>query len=126
MSPLDSLSQLEDKIHFLALRYTQLSEENQQLKDELLKERGKSLELNRELESIREEKEQFNVVKNNVRMKIEGLIRQLSSNDTGALESDVDEKPLHLTLEEAEALRKPFTDDLLSDTTINFLPEEDS
>lgn len=125
MNTLESLDLLEDRVQLLTLRYTQLSEENQQLKDELDSERQTIQELYQENESLRKEVARFEDIRNHVRSKIETLIHQLAEEDEEEIQVESSNGP-KLTKEEAEALSKPLNEDLFVNTTINFLPEEDS
>ena len=125
MDPLESLQLLEDKIHYLMVRYTQLSEENQHLREELENERKNNKSLKVELDNISEERERFEIIKKSVRNKIESLIEQLSFGQSLS-EQNQKINSHYLTKEESEALNKPFSSDMFSDTAINFFPEEDT
>ncbi len=125
----EKLELLEDKIHFLAVRLTQISEENIYLKDELKKERKKNESLHLEIDVLKVERDKFDQLKNSVRKKIEILIDQLALGQNSPTEKTPVEKtalyPHQITPEESRALNKPLKDDLLTDTAINFFPEED-
>lgn len=128
----EKLEILEDRIHLLAVKITQLTEENQNLKEELFNLKQRNGSLAEEIEELRREKENFEITKESVREKIERLIDQLSFGDQGeepteaiALNAKRDNGS-QLSYEEAEALNKPFSDELLSETAINFFPEEDA
>lgn len=126
MNTLESLDLLEDRVQLLTLRYTQLSEENQQLRDELDSERQSTQELYLENENLRKEVARFEDIRNLIRSKIETLITQLTEEEKEENQEIERHSGPRLTKEEAEALSKPLTDDLFVNTTINFLPEEDT
>ncbi len=127
MSTLENLDILEDKVHLLTLRYTQTFEENSQLKEQLEKMQQNYDGLLADYKTLKEESKKFERMKHNVKRKIEGLIDQLSNDHEP--EREKVKPPAHsqstLTLEETNALISPFTKNILSDTTINFLPDED-
>lgn len=124
MNTLESLDLLEDRVQLLTLKYTQLSEENTQLKDELDNERQAINELHTENEMLRSEIAKFDKIRNLIKDKVETLIHQLTEEDDIIDEPQVNKTKI--TKEEAEALSKPLNDDLFVNTTINFLPEEDT
>lgn len=126
MSLSDSLDTLEDKIHFLAVRLTQISEENLQWKERLNKEKEKNKSLMIQIDNLKKESDKYEVTKKNIKQKIEALIEQLSSNYEFDESDDPEDFPHHITLEETEALNEPLSEHLLADTAINFFPDEET
>ncbi len=127
MNTLENLDILEDKVHLLTLRFTQTFEENTQLREQLEKMQRNYDDLLTKHTALKDENKKLERIKHNVKRKIEGLIDQLSNGRD--LDTEVFRPPTHsqnnLTLEETEALTSPFSENILSDTTINFLPDED-
>ncbi|HEO66052.1 MAG TPA: hypothetical protein ENI73_09320, partial [Spirochaetes bacterium] len=80
MNTLENLDIIEDKVHLLTLRYTQTSEENSQLKEQLEKMQQDYDDLLSDYKALKDESKQFERMKHNVKRKIEGLIDQLSND----------------------------------------------
>jgi len=126
MTPLETLNLLEDKIHQLTVRFTQTSEENSQLKEQLDNEKNKNKKLSSEIERLKKEIERSEIIKLNVKKKIENLIEQISFEDEHVKDDKKVFASQQLHLDNNKLASKPSTKDILSDTAINFFPEEDN
>ncbi len=122
-SALESIELLENKIHFLAVKLTQVVEENNRLKLDLKDRQNKNNILVQEIDSLKTENDRLESIKHLAREKIITLIKQLSQG------SDVDKlikNTLNIenTKENTKVLKKA-SNNSLKDTVFDFFSEEE-
>ncbi len=82
LNPLDSLNLLEKKIEEIVYRIEILKKENFEIQNLLKIEREKSLKLEKEILVLKQDRQNFEHIKGELKSRVEGLINKLTGSKT--------------------------------------------